>query len=245
MARIPWIAANDDDTPFPDVEAALSEPNGLLAIGGSLTPGRLLAAYRHGIFPWFSADQPVLWWSPDPRAVMTPGEMRLTRSLRKRLRQGRFRVSADTAFREVMEACAEPRPGQAGTWITADMMDAYETLHRERLGHSVEVWQERRLVGGLYGVSLGGAFFGESMFSIETDASKVALAWLLAQLRRWGFPLLDCQMPTPHLQSLGACIMPRRQFTVALRRALRHPTRQHGWHFDDDLDPAEAGAGSP
>lgn len=245
MPRIPWIAADDHETPFPDVETALSEPNGLLAIGGSLEPERLLSAYRSGIFPWYSADQPVLWWSPDPRAVMTPGELRLTRSLRKRLRQRHFHVTADSAFRSVMEACAQPRPGQAGTWITPQMMDAYEILHQRGLAHAVEVRHERRLVGGLYGVSLGGAFFGESMFSVEPDASKIALAWLAAQLRRWGFTLMDCQMPTRHLVSLGARVLPRRHFTEALRSSLERPTRQLRWQFDDDLDPAEAGAGAP
>ncbi len=242
MSRIPWIASDDQHTPFPDVERALAEPNGLLAVGGSLSSARLLEAYRRGIFPWFADNQPVLWWSPDPRALIVPGRLRLSRSLRKALRQRRFELTLDRQFQAVVESCAAPRAEQAGTWITAGMATAYANLHAEGYAHSVEVWREGDLVGGLYGVSLGGAFFGESMFSRETDASKVALAWLAAQLRQWDFDLIDCQMPTPHLASLGAIKVSRRRFGLALERSLTCPTCRGLWQFATDLDPL-AGAG--
>ncbi|HKJ94716.1 MAG TPA: leucyl/phenylalanyl-tRNA--protein transferase, partial [Gammaproteobacteria bacterium] len=237
MIRIPWISPDDHSSPFPNVDAALSEPNGLLAMGGPLSPERLEAAYRQGIFPWFAEDQPVLWWSPDPRAVFIPGRMRLSRSLRKRLRQGRFRATFDTDFEAVIDACAAPRAGEHGTWITHEMRRAYIDLHRCGIGHSLEIWHKGELAGGLYGVSLGTAFFGESMFSRMTDASKVALAWLNAQLRRWDFSLIDCQMATPHLMSLGARQIRRSEFTRLIRAATSEPTRRGAWQFDPDLDP--------
>lgn len=231
------IHPDDESTPFPPAETALDEPNGLLAIGGSLSPWRLEEAYRNGIFPWYSEGQPILWWSPDPRAVMTPDAIRVSRSLRKRVRNGGFEVRLDTTFEEVMRACAAKRPGQSGTWITPEMIAAYCVLHERGLAHSVEVYRQDRLVGGLYGVALGAAFFGESMFSSESDASKVALVWLAAQLRRWGYQLLDCQIPSPHLESLGAIAIPRSEFLLRLREALEHPGQQGRWRFDPDLDP--------
>jgi leucyl/phenylalanyl-tRNA--protein transferase len=241
MLAVPWIAADDHDTPFPDVEQALAEPDGLLAIGGPLSPARLEQAYRRGIFPWFSANQPVLWWAPSTRAIMRPGRMHLSRSLRKRLRRRDYRVSVDVNFPGVIGACAAARPDAEGTWITPSMRGAYTALHERGIAHSIEVSQGARLVGGLYGVSLGGAFFGESMFSSISDGSKIALAWLHAQLGRWGFELIDCQMPTEHLLGLGAECMNRATFTAALEQALRYSTRAGVWSFDDDLDPLSAG----
>lgn len=243
MLAVPWIATDDHDSPFPDVEQALIEPDGLLAIGGPLSPVRLEQAYRRGIFPWFSDDQPVLWWAPSTRAVIRPGHMRLRRSLKKRLRNGCYRVTTDTDFRSVIAGCAAPRPDAEGTWITPGMQQAYNSLHDHGLAHSVELWRDGELAGGLYGVSVGGAFFGESMFSRASDASKMALAWLSAQLRRWGFHLIDCQMPTEHLERLGAQRLARPSFTAELQQALTQPTHLGPWRLDDDLDPLMAGNG--
>lgn len=245
MLAVPWIAVDDDDTPFPDVEQALVEPDGLLAIGGPLSPVRLEQAYRRGIFPWFSADQPVLWWAPSTRAVIHPGHMRLRRSLKKRLRNGHYRVTVDADFAGVIAACAEPRPDAEGTWITPSMKRAYIMLHDSGLAHSIELWRDNALMGGLYGVSVGGAFFGESMFSRFNDASKIALAWLSAQLHRWNFRMIDCQMPTEHLERLGARRRSRRSFTAELGDALTVPTRLGPWALDDDLDPLNAGTHEP
>ena len=229
---IPWL---EGDAPFPPVHRALVEPNGLLAAGGELTLERLLDAYRNGIFPWYSDGQPVLWWSPDPRMVLIPGEIALSRSLRKRLRKRDYEIRTDSSFSEVMRACAEPRAGQAGTWITREMMDAYFALHRAGYARSVETWVDGVLSGGLYGVSIGRAFFGESMYSRSADASKLALAHLARQLERWHFGLIDCQMVTPHLASLGAREMPRSQFLRVLSELVNYPTRLGAWRLDDDL----------
>ncbi|MDX9874875.1 MAG: leucyl/phenylalanyl-tRNA--protein transferase [Spongiibacteraceae bacterium] len=198
---------------FPAAEEALAEPNGLLAWGGDLRPPRLLAAYRHGIFPWFEEGQPILWWSPDPRAVLTPRQLHISRSLRRTLRRGRFQITFDRAFTAVMRGCA----GRAETWIGPAMVDAYMTLHELGHAHSVECWRDGELVGGLYGVALGRAFFGESMFSRATDASKVALVHLCGQLEEWGFAMIDCQVSNPHTLSLGARELPRQQFLQRLR----------------------------
>lgn len=237
MSRIPWIAPDDHISPFPDVETALREPNGLVAIGGPLSPRRLEQAYRCGIFPWFSEDQPVLWWSPDPRLIIYPRELRTSRSLRKRLHHKDYRVSMDQCFQAVIEACAAPRHGQQGTWITPEIMAAYLELHRRGIAHSVEVWQGDSLAGGLYGVSLGASFFGESMFSRAPDTSKVALVWLAAQLDAWSFDFIDCQMPTPHLSALGGIQISRRRFIHELDAALAHPTHLGPWAFSTQLDP--------
>ncbi|HZW26012.1 MAG TPA: leucyl/phenylalanyl-tRNA--protein transferase [Gallionella sp.] len=228
---IPWLSGN---TSFPTVETALREPNGLLAAGGDLTPARLLDAYRHGIFPWFSPGDPVLWWSPDPRMVLIPAEFKLSRSLARVIRNGGFEVRMDTAFETVMRACAAPRAGQNGTWIQEDMIAAYCALHELGCAHSVETWRDGDLVGGLYGVAIGRMFYGESMFSREANASKVALAHLARQLDRWEFGMIDCQMNTPHLASLGAREIPRAEFVERLQELVNcAPVTR--WRFDADL----------
>ena len=228
---IPWLDQDDETTPLPDPQWALSEPNGLLAIGGSLSPQRLEAAYRAGIFPWFSAGEPILWWSPDPRALIYPDRFHTSRSLARALRRDQFTVTLDQAFNEVLSACAAPRAEEQGTWITPEMQSAYWRLHQQGIAHSIEVWRTGELVGGVYGVSLGHAFFGESMFSRVSNASKIALAWLCAQLRAWQFDFLDCQMPTNHLLSLGAVCLPRAQFLLALAASQRFATRQGPWEL--------------
>ena len=221
-----------DTSFFPPVETALVDPNGLLAMGGDLSAGRLLDAYRHGIFPWFNPGEPILWWSPDPRMVLVPDEVRVTRSLAKRLRNAGFELRVDTAFADVMRACAEPREGAGGTWISPAMVAAYTRLFDAGYAHSVETWHDGRLVGGLYGVAIGRMFYGESMFSREPDASKVALVRLARQLQRWGFGLIDCQMETAHLASLGARTMPRAAFTARLAELVNLPHQPGPWHFD-------------
>lgn len=217
---------------FPDPNGAA--PEGLVAYGTDLTPSLLIDAYSHGIFPWFDDDaEPVLWWSPDPRAVMSPRAMHISKSLAKRIRSGVFHVTVDTAFAEVTAACAEPRANSGGTWITRKMRDAYRQLHDLGLAHSVETWRGNDLVGGLYGVSLGRMFFGESMFSRNPDASKVALAHLAAQLDSWDFTLIDCQIPTQHLASLGAHEIARCRFLELVAANRRYPDRRGHWDFDD------------
>ena len=217
---------------FPPVEAALREPNGLLAMGGDLSLECLLDAYRHGIFPWFNPGDPILWWSPDPRMVLVPGEIRVTRSLAKRMRNAGFELRVDTAFTDVMRACAAPREGEPGTWISSAMVAAYTRLHQAGYAHSIEIWHDGRLVGGLYGVAIGRMFYGESMFSREPDASKAALVRLAWQLQQWEFGLIDCQMETAHLASLGARTMPRAAFTARLAELVNLPHRPGPWHFD-------------
>jgi leucyl/phenylalanyl-tRNA--protein transferase len=229
---IPFLELDD---PFPPVELALRDPNGLLAAGGDLSPERLIDAYRRGIFPWFGDDDPLLWWSPDPRMVLPAGELRISRSLRRAVRSGRFHVTLDTAFTEVVAGCAEPRPEQDGTWITPDMIDAYARLAALGFAHSVEAWADGRLAGGLYGVAIGRMFFGESMFTRVTDASKVAFVQLVWQLERWGIPLIDCQVSTHHLASLGAREVSRADFVREVRRLVRQPALPAPWRFDEDL----------
>lgn len=221
------------DTPFPDVGTALRRPNGLLAAGGDLSPSRLLDGYRHGIFPWFSEGEPILWWSPDPRMALIPQEFRISHSLRKTLRKRNYELCVDTAFEQVMRECAAPREGPGGgTWIVEEMIHAYCELHRLGYAHSVEVWMDGKLAGGLYGVALGRMFFGESMFSRRTDASKIALAHLAAQLERWDFGLIDCQMHTPHLASLGAHTIPRAEFVARVRELTAQSDTPAPWCFD-------------
>ncbi|MDD5471030.1 MAG: leucyl/phenylalanyl-tRNA--protein transferase [Sideroxydans sp.] len=222
------------DTPFPPVTQALRHPNGLLAAGGDLSPSRLLDAYQHGIFPWFGAGDPILWWSPDPRMVLIPAEFRLSHSLRKTLRRGAYQLHTDSAFEQVMRACAAPRDGQDGTWIQEEMVQAYCELHRQGYAHSVETWMDDELVGGLYGIAIGRMFYGESMFSRRTDASKIALAHLCAQLQRWDFGMIDCQMNTPHLASLGAREIPRKEFLSRLQELINYPPVTD-FRFDTDL----------
>ena len=229
---IPFL---DPEEPFPPVERALRDPNGLLAAGADLSPERLIDAYSRGIFPWFGEDDPVLWWSPDPRMVLYTAELHVSRSLGKTLRSGGMRVTADTCFVQVMEGCARPRPGQDGTWITEEMTDAYNHLFSLGYAHSIEAWAEERLVGGVYGVAIGRMFFGESMFSGARDASKVALVALVRQLGRWGFPSVDCQMSTSHLASLGAREVPRAEFLRQVRHQVRAAPVPSPWRFDQDL----------
>ena len=227
---IPWL---DSGSPFPPLTAALAEPNGLLAAGGDLSPARLVAAYRRGIFPWFSGDQPILWWSPDPRMVLHVDEFRVQRSLAKRVRAHTFEIRFDTAFRGVIEACAAtPRPGQGGTWITPAIVDAYCELHRQGHAHSVESWQDGRLVGGLYGIQLDRMFFGESMFAHAADASKVALVALVVEVRRRGIPLIDCQQETEHLARFGARPIPRAMFAAHLADLIHSTVPKGSWRTD-------------
>jgi leucyl/phenylalanyl-tRNA--protein transferase len=199
----------------------LREPAGLLAAGGDLSPARLLSAYERGVFPWYSAEQPILWWAPDPRMVLFPAELKISRSLGKTLRSGRFECRFDTAFGATIRACAAPRRSGADTWLNAEMIESYEELHRMGYGHSVEIWQGGELVGGLYGLQLDRLFFGESMFSRERDASKVALARLVEECRRRGVELIDCQIASSHLASLGAREISRNEFVQLLRRCAR------------------------
>ena len=224
---IPWLEADD---PFPPVPAALARPNGLLAAGDDLSPGRVLDAYRHGIFPWFNDGEPVLWWSPDPRMVLFPAELRVSHSLDKTLRNRPFEVRFDFGFREVMQACGEPRDGQAGTWITGRMLEVYCALHRDGWAHSVETWIDGELAGGLYGVAIGTMFFGESMFTRVRDASKIAFVHLVRHLNRAGFRMLDCQMATDHLASLGAREIPRDEFSRHLAELVNSSVVPSAWH---------------
>ena len=223
---IPWLRG---DEPFPPVGKALKSPNGLLCAGGDLSPGRLVEAYRHGIFPWFSEGDPILWWSPDPRMVLFPEELRVSRSLRRTLARGTFETRVDSAFRAVVEACAAPREAHGGTWIVPEMIDAYTRLHELGFAHSVESWSEGELAGGLYGISLGQVFFGESMFTRATDASKVALVHLVERLRTRGCPVIDCQQATAHLASLGAREIPRKAFAQLLQESIQYPPMGETW----------------
>ena len=230
---IPWLRAAD---PFPPLQRALGEPNGLLAAGGDLSLPRLLEAYRRGIFPWFSAGEPILWWSPDPRMVLFPDEFKVSRSLKKRLARADYEVRADTAFARVMAECAAPRPGAGGTWISAAMVAAYGALHEAGHAHSVETWMQGEhgleLAGGLYGVAIGRAFYGESMFARRSDASKIALAHLVRFLAARGFGVIDCQMNTSHLASLGAREIPRRDFAALLDRLTGEPGVPGKWTLE-------------
>lgn len=203
---------------FPSLDKALGEPNGLIAVGGCLSPRRILNAYRNGIFPWFNPGEPILWWSPDPRLVLFPDKLQVSRSLRKTLRKQLFEIRYDSAFEQVIIACAAPRGDQGGTWITEDMKQAYLQLHKLGIAHSVEAWQDQQLVGGLYGIGIGRVFFGESMFHRKTDASKVVFAHLVGQLTDWQYQLIDCQVSSEHLFSLGAEEIPRTVFADLLNR---------------------------
>jgi len=223
---IPWLR---QDSPFPPIEAALEAPRGLLAAGGDLSPSRLLAAYRCGIFPWYSEGEPILWWSPDPRMVLFPTEFKIYRSLAKTLRNTRYTIRFDNAFDQVMDACAAPRSIQAGTWISTEMRAAYCRLHELGHAHSVETWIDGSLAGGLYGVALGRVFFGESMFFRQRDASKIALAALVSHLERENFAIIDCQMHTGHLESLGARTIPRRHFAKLLEQLVDYPRNLGTW----------------
>ncbi len=227
----------DDPVAFPELSCAhrRGSLNGLLARGGDLSPARLLTAYRLGIFPWYDEDLPILWWSPDPRTVLWTDALAVPRTLRSTLHRGKFRVTFDTCFAEVMRACAEPRPGQGGTWITRAIFEGYCALHEAGQAHSIESWLGEELVGGLYGVAIGRVFFGESMFARANDASKAAFVLFATQLRRWGFPLVDCQVHTEHLERFGAVEIPRREYVAHLATLCAQPGRPGKWTPDPDL----------
>lgn len=230
---IPWL--ENSSTEFPPLDFAAQSPNGLLAVGGDLSVARLLNAYRHGIFPWYEEGQPVLWWSPDPRMVLRPEQLKIARSLRRSYRRHNYMISFDLDFSAVIQACAETRVNSDGTWITADMQQAYCELHAQGYAHSVEVWDADRLVGGLYGLAIGQLFFGESMFSRETDTSKLALAALAVHLSEWHFKLIDCQVISRHLQSLGAEAIARQAFSEYLDKFIDSAGKYGTWQ--DQLIP--------
>ncbi|MEH6628201.1 MAG: leucyl/phenylalanyl-tRNA--protein transferase [Motiliproteus sp.] len=229
MSKIIWLDPENND--FPPVSQSLRDPNGLLAAGGDLSASRLIAAYRQGIFPWYEKDQPILWWSPDPRCVLYPDQLHTSRSLTKLLKKHPYQVSFDQDFEGVVNACAAPRMAAKDTWITADMKQAYLAMHQQGIAHSVEVRHGDHLVGGLYGLAIGKLFFGESMFSQEKDCSKIAFVYLVEQLRSWGYYLIDCQVYSDHLASLGACEIPRAKFLQALNRELGSDVK-HLWHME-------------
>ena len=231
---IPWLDPHSPHSPFPPLASALADPNGLLAAGGDLSPQRLIEAYRNGIFPWFNEGEPILWWSPDPRMALIPGKLKISRSLSKVLKKGAYEIRFDSAFGQVMQACAAPRKRQAGTWIHPDMITAYTALHQMGLAHSVETWIDGELVGGLYGIALGKMFFGESMFSRIPDTSKIAFVHLVKQLERWNFGMIDCQMKTAHLASLGAREIPRVEFSQRLGELVNCPGRVEKWRYEHE-----------
>ncbi|GIT23760.1 MAG: leucyl/phenylalanyl-tRNA--protein transferase [Pseudomonadota bacterium] len=227
---LPWL--EPEDIGFPPIELALVEPNGLLAIGGSLDPEWLLCAYSQGIFPWYEDGQPILWWSPDPRLILTPGLLKVSRSLKRLIKKQSYEITFDTAFRDVIRNCAESRSEGAGTWITDQMQAAYSVLHDKGYAHSVEVWASGELVGGLYGVALGKVFFGESMFSKEDNTSKLALVYLIRQISSWGFELIDCQVSSDHLLTLGAIEISRSEFLQGLNKLVQFEDKIGNWSLD-------------
>ena len=235
----PYLLDNTHQTIFPDVELSLDEPDGLLAIGGDLSIQRLTSAYQKGIFPWYSEGQPILWWSPDPRMVLKPDEIKVSRSLAKTIRRKKFKVTLDQNFKDVISNCSKPRlekgTEQSETWILDEMIEAYVNLHEAGYAHSIECWQDNKLVGGLYGVAIGNVFFGESMFSRVSDASKIAFVFLSRQLERWGFQLIDCQVYTSHLESLGAYMISRKKFISLLKNYAVDNTVNIKWQSDPDL----------
>lgn len=219
----------DDTEPFPDVEHALEDPDGLLAVGGCLSPRRLENAYRHGIFPWYSKGEPILWWSPNPRLVLYPDNLKIARSLRKIIKRHEFQITMDSAFNDVVAGCAEPRPSASGTWITKEMKTAYQIFQTRGYAHSVEAWHDNQLVGGLYGVAIGRAFFGESMFSRRSNASKVAFVALVEALKNWRYALIDCQVYTAHLVSFGAREISRQTFIRQLQTYCEETAKPSAW----------------
>jgi len=234
---ITWLDPFDPDYTFPHVETALLNPEGLLAAGGDLSLNRLLKAYRSGIFPWYENGQPILWWSPDPRGVFFLDKFHISRSLRKALRKHPWKVTFDADFKQTVLACAAPRSYARGTWITDEMADAYTNLHQHGYAHSVELWDEHdQLVGGIYGVLIGKMFFGESMFSSETNASKITLTYLVAHLQAWGFTLLDCQLPSAHLSSLGAESLRREDYINTIAPLCEETLTDFTWQLDESID---------
>lgn len=230
MSKLPWLS--DTVLDFPDVSQALREPDGLLAVGGDLREERLIRAYENGIFPWYQDDQPILWWSPSLRMALRPEELIISGSMRKVLRRGEYQVTLDQAFAQVIEQCALTRAAYPGTWITQQMQDAYCALHRRGIAHSVEVWHEGVLVGGLYGIAMGQLFFGESMFSLRDNASKTGFIWLVRQLQDWQYQLIDCQVPSEHLRSLGAKDLPRPEFLEMLAKTRSLRGREGRWKME-------------
>jgi len=235
MRRPYWIPAYSSPYDFPPLEEAADCPDGLLAVGGDLSSQRILVAYRKGIFPWYSEDEPILWWSPSQRMVLLPASLKVSRSLRQAVKRKIFMVTFDHCFQEVITQCAAPRPGVNGTWITEEILQAYCQLHEEGFAHSVESWYEGQLVGGLYGISLGKVFFGESMFSRQTNASKVAFVHLVKQIQKWDYELIDCQVATDHLESLGAVEIPRGVYKILLDCLCDAPGHQNPWQFDEEI----------
>lgn len=230
---LPWLG--HDSVDFPPIDTALDEPNGLLAAGGDLAPARLINAYRDGIFPWFNPGEPILWWSPDPRCVLNPADIHISRSLRKTIRKTDFSITFDKAFSRVIAQCAAPRAYSDDTWISQQMQQAYSELHNLGYAHSVELWVDNTLCGGLYGIAMGRLFFGESMFSTRTDASKIAFSCFARQLQKWGYALIDCQIENDHLTSLGATTVSRTEFEQYLNQYLACPV-SHDWAFDISKD---------
>lgn len=237
--EITWLDPSASNALFPDVESALQNPEGLLAAGGDLSISRLLSAYRSGIFPWYEDGQSILWWSPNPRGVLFTNKLRVSTSLRKTLRKHKWTVTFDGDFKNTVIACAAPRSYARGTWITNEMTEAYTALHKKGYAHSIELWDyQERLVGGIYGVLIGKMFYGESMFSFQANASKVALAYLVTHLNHWGFPLLDCQLPSTHLESLGAEAIPRANYIKKMTPLCNKRLDNFKWKLDKTLDVA-------
>ncbi len=232
-----YLLASDPDTPFPDIELAEIEPNGLLAVGGDLSATRLLNAYRSGIFPWYNEDQPILWWSPNPRTVFFPNQLKISRSLRKTVKRAHYTATFDHAFSDVIYACSEPRNLEEGTWLNREMMQAYNELHQLGHAHSVEIWQDDNLVGGLYGISIGHVFYGESMFSRVNNASKLALIHLANKLAEWEHKMIDCQVHSEHLVTLGAIEISRQSFKKNLHRWCDLPHQQGSWKDEPKTPP--------
>lgn len=233
--RLHWLDPRNPQQPFPPVHLAMRDPNGLLAIGGDLSQTRLLRAYAQGIFPWYNPDEPILWWCPDPRAALPPAGLKVSRSLRKAVQRADYAVTLDRAFDQVVEACGGARAKSRGTWLGADMKRAYRELQQAGYCHSVEVWRQGALVGGLYGVAIGRMFYGESMFSRADDGSKIALYWLCRQLEIWNFELIDCQIGSPHLLGLGALEMPRDEFLRRARPAAAEAGPPAPWRFSMEV----------
>lgn len=225
------------DTLFPPADTALSDPNGLIAIGGDLQPARMEQAYRQGIFPWYQPGEKIHWWSPDPRSITIPCQLRLSKNLRRLIRQSGFRITFDQAFHEVVQSCAAPRSNSAGTWISNEMINAFCQLHERGDAHSVEAWQEGKLVGGLFGIGFGAAFFGESMFSRVKHASKISFVYLARQLHAWNYQLIDGQFPNAHMTHLGAITISRQDYLRRLKTALAQAGHPLPWQFDEDFDP--------